>query len=122
MKKILLCGCNGKMGRVIRSCVDARQDCEIVAGVDLTEDSSASFPIFQNIADCSVKPDVIIDFSHPSLLSGILDFAQKNTTPVVLATTGYSAEQIEQIKNATSKIAVFFTFNMSIEMCIRDSA
>lgn len=114
MKKILLCGCNGKMGRVIRSCVDARQDCEIVAGVDLTEDSSASFPIFQNIADCSVKPDVIIDFSHPSLLSGILDFAQKNSTPVVLATTGYSAEQIEQIKNATSKIAVFFTFNMSI--------
>ncbi len=114
MKKILLCGCNGKMGRVIRSCVDARQDCEIVAGVDLTEDSLASFPVFQNIADCSVKPDVIIDFSHPSLLSGILDFAQKNTTPVVLATTGYSAEQIEQIKNATSKIAVFFTFNMSI--------
>lgn len=114
VKKIILCGCNGKMGHVIRSCVAGRDDAEIVAGIDLTPDSSAGFPIFQKISDCNVTADVLIDFSHPSLLADILNFASARQLPAVLATTGYSAEQIEQIKAVSQKTAVFFTFNMSL--------
>lgn len=102
------------MGRVIRSCVAGRDDCEVVAGVDLQQDSAAEFPIFQKIADVSVTADVIVDFSHPSLLADILSYAAGRGIPVVLATTGYSAEQIAQIKAASAKTAVFFTFNMSL--------
>ena len=34
--------------------------------------------------------------------------------PVVIATTGYSPEQIEKIKEFSKTIPIFFTFNMSI--------
>ncbi len=114
MKKIILCGCNGKMGRVIRSCISNREDCTIVAGVDITEDNTADFPIFHEIDACKMEADVIIDFSHPSLLQDILGFSISRRIPIVLATTGYSAEQIEEIHKAAKKTAIFFTFNMSL--------
>lgn len=114
MKKIILCGCNGKMGRVIRNCVAGRDDCTIVAGIDLTEDNSAVFPIYRKIGDCEISADVIIDFSHPSLLGDILSYSISRKIPVVLATTGYSAEQVQSIHAASEKTAVFFTFNMSL--------
>ena len=34
MTRIILSGCNGKMGKFITDIVDSRDDCEIVAGVD----------------------------------------------------------------------------------------
>lgn len=113
-KKLILCGCNGRMGRVIRSCVETRSDCEVVAGIDITQDGTAGFPVFEKIADCTIPADVIVDFSHPSLLEDILGYAVKKQVPAVLATTGYSAEQIAAIQEASQKVAVFFTFNMSL--------
>ncbi len=114
MKKVILCGCNGKMGRVVRSCADGRDDCTVVAGIDLTEDDRAGFPIYKRIEDCEISADVIIDFSHPSLLGDILSYSAGHRVPVVLATTGYSAEQISSIHEAAANTAVFFTFNMSL--------
>lgn len=114
MKNIILCGCNGKMGRVIRNCVDGRDDCAIVAGIDITEDSGAKFPVYKKIGNCDIRADVIVDFSHPSLLEDILAYSVSRKIPVVLATTGYSAEQIAAIHEAAKKTAVFFTFNMSL--------
>ena len=60
------------------------------------------------------KPDVIIDFSHPSALDSLIGYALSTGTPLVLATTGYSDEQIEKIKKSSEQIPVFFTFNMSL--------
>lgn len=40
MTRIVLCGANGKMGKVIQSVVSGRDNCEIVAGVDLNTESS----------------------------------------------------------------------------------
>ena len=56
----------------------------------------------------------VIDFSSVSLLDGILDYAVKNKIPAVLATTGYSDEQIAKIKKSAEIVPIFFTFNMSI--------
>ena len=66
MIRIILSGCFGKMGHVIRDCVSSRNDCEIVAGVDIG-DGKAEFPVFKSFDSTSgVDADVIIDFSHPS--------------------------------------------------------
>ena len=68
MTRIILCGANGKMGRVIQSVVSARENCKIVAGVDFNTES-ISFPIYKSLADVTEEADVIIDFS-----GGILGF------------------------------------------------
>lgn len=114
MVDILLIGCNGKMGRVVTACVAERCDCQIVAGVDINTQSNAGFPVYANVRNCMAKPDVIVDFSHPSGLGNVLSYAAENSIPVVLATTGYSEEQVDEIKKASQNVPIFFTANMSL--------
>lgn len=114
MIDVILCGANGKMGKVISDCINARQDIQITGGVDINDKVYGDFPIYKSIAQNTKKANVIIDFSHPSALTEILDYAVTTNTPLVAATTGYSDEQIGKIKKAAEKIPVFFTFNMSI--------
>lgn len=113
MTRIILSGCCGKMGKAIAACVENRTDCEIVAGVDLVNDE-LSFPVFKTFNEINVKGDVIIDFSHPSVLSGLLKYAKSNKIPAVIATTGLNEEQINSIKEASNEVALFFSANMSI--------
>ncbi len=113
MTKIILCGANGKMGHVIQSVVSGRDDCEIVAGVDLNTTGDA-FPIYSSFDDVKEKADVIIDFSNPALLDSLLAYSKKTKTPVVIATTGYDDAQKKEIENAAKTTAVFFTYNMSM--------
>ena len=113
MLKAILVGASGKMGGFITDCAANDTEIEIVAGVDKVN-IGQKYPIFSDFESLSVKADVIIDFSNVALLDSLLAYATKNNTPVVIATTGYSAEQIEKIKAAAKNIPVFFTFNMSI--------
>ena len=114
MTNIALTGACGKMGRVIAEIVSAREDCRICAGIDLAAEQYSDFPVVKSVYDLSEKPDVIIDFSHPSALESLLDYCKINNVPIVVATTGYTDEQISQIKAAAGQIPVFFTFNMSL--------
>ena len=113
MLKAILVGASGKMGGFITDCAANDDNIEIVAGVDKVN-VGQKYPIFTDFDNLNTKADVIIDFSNPILLDKILGYAMNNNTPVVLATTGYTDEQIEKIKKATEVIPVFFTFNMSI--------
>ena len=100
MTKIILSGCNGKMGKVITDLVNQSEDCTIVAGVDINTNSD-NYPVFDNINKVAgIEADVIIDFSHPSVLTSLLEYSKKTGTPLVLSTTGYSAEQTELIKKS----------------------
>ena len=114
MTNIAIYGANGKMGRVIHSCVAERNDCKIVGGIDVNTTPYADFKIVENPFDLPVKPDVIIDYSHPSSLETLLSYAKMNGVPIVIATTGYSDEQIAMIHSAAQEIPAFFTFNMSL--------
>ena len=113
MTKIILNGCNGKMGLAVSRLVAERDDCEIVAGVDLRSDIQREFPVFGNINEVK-GGDVIIDFSHPSCLGSLLEYAVTTKIPIVVATTGLSDADIENVKSASKAVPVFFTFNMSL--------
>ena len=113
MTKIVIVGACGHMGRVIADIVSGRDDCTVIAGIDKVN-GAADFPVYATFAELTEKPDVIIDFSHPSVLNDMLGYCLTNGVPVVVATTGYSKEQIEQIHKAAEQVPVFFTFNMSL--------
>lgn len=114
MVRILMHGCNGAMGQTIAELVREEAEAEIVAGVDLTDEGKNGFPVFPYIGECDVKADVIIDFCSPKALDGLLDYAVGNGVPAVICTTGLSEEQVGQIQQASERVAILRSANMSL--------
>jgi len=113
MTEILFCGCYGRMGNAVRQIIKDSSDMEIAAGVDICE-GTAEFPVYKSIVDVKEKVDVIIDFSSPKALDSILDYAVLKNVPVVLCTTGFSEEQLADIREASGKVAILRSANMSL--------
>ena len=114
LTQIAICGANGKMGKVIYDVISNRNDCKVISGIDINTEKYADFPIVSKPNELPVKPDVIIDFSNPASLDGLIEYGLTTGCGIVFATTGYSSEQIAKIKKAAEQIPVFFTFNMSL--------
>ena len=114
MTNIILCGCNGNMGKVISRLAIDRDDTTIVAGIDINTDKNFDYPVFSDPKDCNINADVIIDFSHPSVFDAITDYALSTNTPIVIATTGLGDDNLAKIKDISNKIPVFHSANMSL--------
>lgn len=118
MLKILLSGCNGRMGRVISELVSGSDNMTIVAGIDISKEKLFTYPVYDNPFDYDGPADVLIDFSNPSVIDHLLKFCQDKKMPAVLATTGYTDDQIKLIEQASSQIPIFRSSNMSIGICL----
>ena len=114
MIDLIICGCNGKMGKVLTKIILSKPEYKIVAGIDIEVRPYYDIPVFRSFSETSVLCDVIIDFSNPNALEDILNYAVKNKTALVLCTTGYSDDQIKEIKKASEVIPIFSSRNMSI--------
>ena len=115
--KILISGALGHMGRAVAAQASA-DGIEILAGVDALQ-GDCSFPChtsFDALPDCSGA--VIVDFSRPEALTSLLAYAVKNHLPVVLATTGYTPEQEQEVDQAARQIPVFRSANMSVGVAL----
>lgn len=89
----------GAMGKILKSIIE--------------EDDNLNLTGFtNNLKD--EKGDVIIDFSHFSLLSNMLDYATSNNIPVVICTTGYDENILKKIEEASKKIPIVLASNTSI--------
>ena len=113
MQKIIISGCNGHMGRVVAELCEASPDLEITAGFDVMGAADREFPVFTSPAQFTGEADAVIDFSSPAALDGLLEFAKATKIPLVLATTGYSPEQVAQIGAAALEVPIFRSGNMS---------
>ena len=115
MINVLLSGCNGKMGQVITRISENFNGLKIAAGFDINNNINNPYPVFTSLNECDVRIDAIIDFSNPKAFNGLVEYAQEKRIPIVLATTGLSAEQTSVLKNeVANRIPVFFSANMSI--------
>lgn len=120
MIKAVLSGCGGAMGKNIVVTSGNFENIDIVCGYD-RPGVTADFPVVSDFYDIKQEVDIVIDFSHPSVLEKELEFCTENKIPVVLATTGYTSEQIAKIKQASEVIPVFFTANMSLGVNIMNA-
>ncbi|MBP3323727.1 MAG: 4-hydroxy-tetrahydrodipicolinate reductase [Clostridia bacterium] len=114
MTRIILCGCHGHMGKVITAICAKREDIKIVAGIDFNLEQ-ASYPVYKYISESKEECDVVIDFSHPSALPSLLAYSkEKGGIPLVLCTTGYSQSDVQNLKEASKEIPIFYSRNMSL--------
>ena len=114
MVSILINGACGKMGRALAEAA-AAQGVSVVAGVDrYAAGATAYYPLYENINDCKLAADVVVDFSRPDALRDLIPYCTQRGMGLVLATTGYSAEELEAIERASQVIPVFKTANLSL--------
>ena len=114
MTKVIMNGCNGKMGQNITSIVNEDPDIEIVAGVDLYDGIKNDYPVFKTIEDCDIAADVIIDFSNAKAVDALLCYSADKQIPVVLCTTGLSEEQLDKVEECSKQVAILKSANMSL--------
>ena len=114
MTNIIMHGCNGRMGRVISELVEKDSQAKIVAGIDPFSAGSNAYPVYQSINECNVHADVVIDFSNASAVDALVDYCVERKIPLVLCTTGLSNDQLLKVNEASSKVAVLRSANMSL--------
>ena len=113
MTDIIIQGINGQMGRVLCDLISKRQDCRVVAGVDLNP-GNGEIPVFTSFDQVNVTADVLIDFSSAVATGKAVDYCAANGLPCVICTTGLSEETLQKLEDASKKVAVFRSANMSL--------
>ena len=114
MIKVIMHGCNGKMGQVISGIVAADPAVEMVAGIDKVDNKTNAYPVFTDIKECNVEADVIVDFSAAPAVDALLEYCVEKNVPCVLCTTGLSQEQLAKVAEASKKVAILKSANMSL--------
>lgn len=114
MIKVIMHGCNGKMGQVISGIIAEDADMEIVAGIDASNHIQNTYPVFANIKECDVEADVVIDFCAAAAVDGLIEYCVEKQIPCVLCTTGLSDEQLVAVEEASKKVAILKSANMSL--------
>lgn len=114
MIRILLVGCNGRMGKVITGLAEEDPAVEITAGVDVAGTCAGNYPVFADFASVNAETDVIVDFSSAKVFDAMLDYALEKKLPVAVCTTGLSEAQIARLDEASKETAVLRSANMSL--------
>ena len=114
MIRVIMHGCNGKMGQTISGLIAADCEVELVAGIDAHDDGHNPYPVFKSIDACDVEADCIIDFSAAPAVDGLLDYCADRKVPCVLCTTGLSEAQLDKVAEVSGKVAILKSANMSL--------
>ncbi len=112
---ILIYGIAGTMGKIVLATAKNHSNEMGIIGVDkFANQSDFNVPVYTSLNEVTEKIDCIIDFSAKAALNDILSYSVKNNVPCVLCTTGYDETDINAINEASKKVAVFRSGNMSL--------
>ncbi|MCP4397123.1 MAG: 4-hydroxy-tetrahydrodipicolinate reductase [bacterium] len=114
MLNVLLCGCYGHMGKIVTELLYERGDITLIGVDSMPPQGIPQFPIFTSFDEINIDSDVIIDFSHHSLMQPLLDYAERSKTPTVLCTTGLNDETHARINEVAKTVPILHSGNMSV--------
>ena len=114
MIRLIISGCNGHMGRSVAAIASGDPEISVVAGFDINPADSGAFPVYSDPAEFSDEADVVVDYSNPAAIDGLLKFGLAKKIPLILCTTGYTPEQVELIEKAALQIPLLRSGNMSL--------
>lgn len=113
--KYMICGACGHMGRVLTQLILERLPDTDIIPVDANPDCE---DVYLSPADYPGSVDCIIDFSHHSATKSVTDYCAQTHTPLVLGTTGQTAEEHTMIMAAAEHAPLFFAGNFSVGIAV----
>lgn len=115
--KVLVGGCNGRMGQILCRMIDESENFELKYGFDKSMDwkipNRCICTKLKDIHEADL-PDIIIDFSAPDSTMQLLNFAKLFNIPIVIATTRLTENDNALIREASKSISIFQSANMSL--------
>ena len=124
--KIVIAGCSGRMGHALLECVFADADLVLHGALDRSgnpqlgrdaveqQGKISGVKVTDNIDDALKNADILVDFTRPEASLMYLAACQKHNVKMIIGTTGFSAEQKQQIEAASKNIAIVFAPNTSV--------
>lgn len=104
MMKVLVTGISGRMGHAVREAVELNPDTELGSTHDAGEDINAALS----------AADIAIDFSFHGFTPELLKTAVAQKKPLIIGTTGHTAEEKAAITEASKQIPIVFASNYSV--------
>lgn len=114
MTKVVLHGCNGRMGMKLTELIAGSEELEVACGVDVSGEKRSNYPVYKSLEEIKEEFDVIIDFSTAKAVDGLLSFVVTKKKPLVLCSTGLSEEQIRRVEEVSNEAAILRSANMSL--------
>lgn len=115
MIQVILHGCNGSMGRVVNEAIASSTDMTVIAGIDRNPyKHKNTYPVYAHASDCKEQGNLLIDFSHHSNLSNLIQYCLATHTPLLTATSGFSEADYRALETASKQIPIFQSTNFSL--------
>ena len=113
--RILIHGACGRMGRVVQRVIREKlPDTDLIPVDPMAQEED----VYTSLTDFAGKADCIIDFSHHSLTPALAAYAGATKTPLVIATTGQTEEELSCIREAARQVPVLFASNFSLGIVV----
>ena len=114
--ELIIHGAAGRMGQnLIRA---AAKGHKVAAAVSPELTTDAAKNEYNTLAEFTGHADLLVDFSHHTAINALLDYAEARNLPVVIGTTGHTAEEKTRIAQAAERIPVFHAGNMSVGVAL----
>ena len=120
MTKVIVCGAAGRMGQRIIQLINEEQDIQLVGAVEahgapsIGVQVSPQVRISDSLDKIAHEGDVIVDFTTPKATMDHLEIVSKLKKSFIIGTTGFSDEQVKDIKFITQNLPCLMASNMSI--------
>jgi len=104
MTRVAIIGAQGRMGQTLCRLAEENPELELAGTADQGDDIAAAIK----------SSDAAIEFAHHSATASAIEASLEQMKPLVIGTTGHSAEELAQIKAAAEKLPVVFAPNYSV--------
>ncbi len=118
---IVVVGAGGRMGKTICNMVLDSADLDMAGMVERTEYQPTVIPVdcvvsddFESVVSACPENTVVVDFSSIESSLHSAEVCARRGTALVIGTTGFSPEQIEDLRDCARKTRLFWSPNMSV--------
>ncbi len=111
---VIINGAGGRMGQALAAVMEKHGHTP-AARVDAYVQQPG---MLSSLKDFSGQADCIIDFSNHAGTAELMAYAVQREIPVVVCTTGHTEEELLTIQNASQKVPVFHSGNMSLGVAV----
>ncbi len=115
--RVIINGACGRMGHVLARTIEAAPDMETAALVDPGAPEAAA-DVYHSLTDYQGPADCVIDFSNHAGVGTLLSYCEDRQLPLILCTTGFTADELQMIRDASARIPLFRSANMSLGVAL----